>query len=271
LALLVTGNLEITNAQLACGGLAVGGSVSGSPLLSQTNAQNLEGSQALAAANSLDFASLRQRLLADSDELCSLSSTGQLSLNEFGGAVLDASLSSSNVTDSGASSDNSSNVAIFNLPSSALANLTSLLINGTSANGFVIINIIDESGSAASSGSDTGTSGTTSSSNNNLTLSEFSTDAGNLNGTQLLWNFCNASRIDISNILLQGTILAPRASVSVNRAELEGALIAQSLIGNFFNHIPLRYQGVFCPAGSQSASASPSASPAAQVSASPSA
>lgn len=255
----MSGNLEITNSQIACGGLAVGGNVVGSPLLGQPNAANLTGQQALASSG-IDFAALRQRLLATSDELCSLPATGQLSVSQFGAAVLDAS-GGANQTSAGA---NASNVAIFNLPSASLVNLTSVLINGTSNETFVIINVIQEANQTGETGG--GVSGGGSS---NLTLSAFGIEAGGLNASHLLWNFCNATNIQINEILLLGSLLAPRARINVDRAEVEGALIAQALTGNFFNHIPQRFQGNFCStaAGQQPSQAGASPSPQASPSA----
>jgi choice-of-anchor A domain-containing protein len=284
----VSGNLEITNSQIACGGLAVGGNVVGSPLLGQPNAANLTGQQALASSG-IDFAALRQRLLATSDELCSLPATGRLSINQFGAAVLDASgganqtSGGANQTSAGANQTsagaNASNVVIFNLPSASLANLTSVLINGTSNSTFVIINVIQEanqtgaagggvSGGGVSGGGVSG-GGVSGGSSSNLTLSAFSINAGGLNASHLLWNFCNATNIQINDMLLLGSLLAPRARINVDRAEIEGAIIAQALTGNFVNNIPQRFQGNFCStaAGQQpsqtGASPSPQASPSA--------
>jgi choice-of-anchor A domain-containing protein len=255
LSLLVTGNLAVSNTQLACGGLAVGGQLTGTPTFGQANAPNLSGSAGISSSN-INLASLRTQLLASSNELCSLSSTGRLSLNN-GIAVFDASASGSSNSTSTSSSTSSLNstsasVTLFNLTSADLANLTAVRINGTQANGFVIINVIDQS--AASSNISTA----------NLTLSGFGTDVGSLNASHLLWNFCNASNIVIDNIMLLGTILAPRSTVNITRAELEGSLIAESLTGNFFNQIPLPFAGNFCPTAS--ASPSPSTSPATSAS-----
>lgn len=263
----MTGNLETTNSQIACGGLAVGGNVVGSPLLGQANAANLTGQQALASSG-IDFAALRQRLLATSDELCSLPATGRLSINQFGAAVLDAS-GGANQTSGGASQTsggaNASNVVIFDLPSASLANLTSVLINGTSNSTFVIVNVIQEANQTGAAGG--GVSGGSSSSN--LTLSAFGIDAGGLNASHLLWNFCNATNIQINDILLLGSLLSPRARINVDRAEIEGAIIAQALTGNFINNIPQRFQGNFCStaAGQQPSQAGASPSPQASPSA----
>jgi choice-of-anchor A domain-containing protein len=241
--------------------------VTGQPSLGQQGATNLSGNQALQTIQTLDLAALRQRLLADSNELCNLAPTGSLSLNQ-GAAVLDAS-AQSNATSGGSVSGSSSlnttsgqsNVTIFNLPSSALADLNSVLINGTSQNGFVIINVIDESSTSGGSSGSTGgssTSGSTGGSSTSgsatsglnatagTTLTRFSTNIGSLNSSNLLWNFCNATRLNIDSILVVGTILAPRASVNITSAEIEGGLFAQSLTGNFFNQIPGKFQGVFC-------------------------
>jgi choice-of-anchor A domain-containing protein len=254
LSLLVTGNLTVSNTQLACGGLAVGGQLTGTPTFGQANAPNLSGSAGISSSN-LNLASLRTQLLATSNELCSLSATGRLSLNN-GIAVFDASASGrSNSTSTSASSTSSLNstsasVTLFTLPSADLANLTSVLINGTQTNGIVIINVIDQSAPSSNIAA------------RNLTLSGFGTNVGSLNASHLLWNFCNASNIEIDNILLLGTILAPRSAVNITRAELEGSLIAESLTGNFFNQIPLPFAGNFCPTASASPSPSTSASPA---------
>jgi choice-of-anchor A domain-containing protein len=249
LSLLVTGNLTVSNTQLACGGLAVGGQLTGTPTFGQANAPNLSGSAGISSSN-LNLASLRTQLLATSNELCSLSATGRLSLNN-GIAVFDASASGrSNSTSTSSLNSTSASVTLFTLPSADLANLTSVLINGTQTNGIVIINVIDQSAPSSNIAA------------RNLTLSGFGTNVGSLNASHLLWNFCNASNIEVDNILLLGTILAPRSAVNITRAELEGSLIAESLTGNFFNQIPLPFVGNFCPTASASPSPSTSASPA---------
>jgi choice-of-anchor A domain-containing protein len=240
ISLLVTGDLTSSFSQLACGGVALNGSYSGQLFLAQSSAANLTGLAASSDVLSFDFSYLGTDLASINSDLCGLTATNNFSIDIYGNMLLDASSSSS-------PSSSSSNVAIFDVPASAFSSLNSIILNGTSSNPFVIINVVSSSSFSSAPSS------------SNLTLSMISMNIGSFNSSRLLWNFCNATGININNMLMMGTLFAPRAAVSFTNAELEGGLIASSLTGSFFNEVSNLYVGYYCP--SPSPSASPSASP----------
>jgi choice-of-anchor A domain-containing protein len=246
----VTGNLNSTNSRVAC---------------DQTSLQ--------AGANvtsSIDFEEVRSQLLNTSRDLCVLPDTGiQANLSE--GGALSLTLSA-----------NASELSVINLNATDLATLRFLRINASSSDNttrrFVVINILGSTTtdlSANTTGIATGTTTTanaTSSANatvgaEELLLRGFGMSLEGLNSSQLLWNFCNATNINVQFLRLMGSVLAPEARLRLSNAGHEGSIVARSLEASFTSQNPAPFEGFFCP--SASASPSPSASPATSPSPSP--
>jgi choice-of-anchor A domain-containing protein len=189
-------------------------------LYNATTATGSSGSN----SSPINFSMASSDLLQATRALCSLPSSGSVSMSN-GVVILDAS------------SLNSNNYTIFDLPNSDLTNITSIIINGTINTKYIIINVINSSSVTISgSGTSSGTSN----------LDNLDTNANGFGATNLLWNFCGTSRIDIYNILLMGSILAPNASINATRANIDGSIIAGSLTARFLNQVPMPYNGSFC-------------------------
>jgi len=106
-----------------------------------------------------------------------------------------------------------SSLNVFTLNSSMLNGATGLNINAT-AGSTVVVNVI---GSSAN----------------------FSNFQMNINGTSkqnVLFNFQDATAINLTNFQFNGSILATKAAVSTTYGQLNGTLVAGSLSGSMESH-----------------------------------
>jgi choice-of-anchor A domain-containing protein len=237
----VTGNLNTTNSRVAC-----------------------DQSSLQAGANvtsSIDFESVRSQLLNTSRDLCGLPDTGiQANMSEAGALSLTLSA-------------NATELSVINLNATDLATLRFLGINASSSGNttrrFVVINILGSTTtnlSANTTGIATTTTANATSSANatagpeELLLRGFGMSLEGLNSSQLLWNFCNATNINVQFLRLMGSVLAPEARLRLSNAGHEGSIAVRSLEASFTSQNPAPFEGFFCP--SASPSPSPSASPA---------
>jgi choice-of-anchor A domain-containing protein len=229
----VIGNLNTTNSRVACDqqSLQVGANVS----------------------QSIDFEAVRAQLLNVSRDLCQLADTG-IEANMSQSGVLSLTLSSTNNTTSGSGSE----LLVINVNSSDLATLRFLSINASSSSNAtrqaIVINILGTTTANATSSANATTA------EEEILLRGFGMSLNGLNSTQLLWNFCNATNINVQFLRLMGSVLAPNARLRLSNAGHEGSIAARSLDASFTSQNPAPFEGFFCPNASASASPSPSTS-----------
>jgi len=66
----------------------------------------------------------------------------------------------------------------------------------------------------------------------NLNFNGGSFNLGTLGTKQVLFNFTNATSLNLSSLAFEGALLAPLATVNFNNGHIDGALIANNFIGN---------------------------------------
>ena len=154
------------------------------------NVSNLSGS----------FNQTRQQLNQLSQDLSQKTATG------------DAELKYSTLQLTG---DGASEVQVFNIDSSDLANASGLALDTSiPADSYIILNVTGENASMSNQGQ----------------------QALNLFSNRVIFNFIDAKVLSLSGISVQGTILAPYADVVGNNGNLEGTLIASSFSGTLEFH-----------------------------------
>lgn len=67
---------------------------------------------------------------------------------------------------------------------------------------------------------------------NNLNFNGGTFNLGSLAANQVLFNFGNATAISMQNLAFEGALLAPLATVTFNSGHIDGALIANTYLGN---------------------------------------
>ena len=107
-------------------------------------------------------------------------------------------------------------VDVFDVSASDLAKSSSLVINASST-ATVIINVIGTTDSIQNAG--------------------FSLFGGIGDADHVLYNFSGATSLTLSGVGVEGTILAPTATVTFNNGAINGSLIAFSVTGNGETHI----------------------------------
>jgi len=60
-------------------------------------------------------------------------------------------------------------------------------------------------------------------------LGSLTINTNGLSSRNILWNFHEASSVDIAKVLLRGTVLAPHAEVALTNCHVQGSIIAASL------------------------------------------
>ncbi|WP_165226854.1 choice-of-anchor A family protein [Aquisphaera insulae] len=115
-----------------------------------------------------------------------------------------------------------------------------LTFGSSSATGLQVFNVLGSEMSGASEFHVNGKAGSTVIINVDGNVSNwtggFFLDGG-ITSSHILWNFVNATSVNINGIGIDGTVLATKASVTFNSGQLNGSLIADSLTGGGETHI----------------------------------
>ncbi|HRE83881.1 MAG TPA: VPDSG-CTERM sorting domain-containing protein [Opitutaceae bacterium] len=187
----VGGNLTANNGQVSRGSVYVGGTYSG-PGYNLTSAPGSGVSSGLGAGGlPFDFSSAQSALSGKSTAYAGFAANGL--------AQMDFSTLTLTGTDTG--------LNVFNITASQLASASGLAINAAPGS-HVLINV---SGSVA----------------------DFSSKGiwGTFDRTQTLFNFYQATSLEMKNIGIEGSILAPFADVKFWSGQMNGQLIANSFRG----------------------------------------
>ncbi len=160
----------------------------------------------------LDFTALELQAQAAAATLAALEDRGSSVIQPWGAIELTGS-------------DDTLNVFSFSCEELALA--PSLSIDAP-ADSTVIVNITGETCSL-----------------DNLSLALTDVDR-----TDVLYNFYQATALTIENVSVQGTVLAPYAATTFNNGDFDGTLVAADLAGDGeFHDFPFDAQIVYCPTG----------------------
>lgn len=191
--LVVGGNLAYNNGEIHYGSVAYGGTMTGSNY-GIPNGTATHGSV-------LDFGATNSYLTSTSSYLAGLTSNGATT-DYYGGVHL-------------VGSDPTLN--IFTLSGAALASAWGVVIDAP-AGSTVLVNV----------------TGTTSGMQNmGLNFQDLNGDGTGLVGRQnVIYNFNQATSLTLGGVSVQGSILAPNATVNFNNGNIEGQLIAGNLIGS---------------------------------------
>lgn len=150
--------------------------------------------------SSIDFSAAQSQLTGLSNSLAALTANGTTSVTPWGSLNLTGSSSTQNV---------------FNVKGSDLSSGNGLYIS-TPSGSTVVINVDGSSVNMQNMGIFLGA------------LSQAATTSKD----KILFNFAQASSLNISSIGVVGSILAPNASVSFSNGSLDGTLIAQNVSGS---------------------------------------
>jgi choice-of-anchor A domain-containing protein len=69
-----------------------------------------------------------------------------------------------------------------------------------------------------------------------------------LSADNLVWNVCDASLVGLTNVQFRGSLLAPFSDVTLGNVQVNGSLVAASLVGSSFEQNQAPFAGFFCPA-----------------------
>jgi choice-of-anchor A domain-containing protein len=159
-----------------------------------------------ATAFPFSFSEVADYLMAESDYLASLAATGT-STTQYGTLTLDGS----NVVGS---------TVIFNVAAADLSAAHTLVIKA-GAGVTVVVNV---------------TGGTASMQNMGISFS------GGVDRQHVVYNFADATSVTLGGIAVEGTVLAPQASVNFISGQINGSLIVGNLTGSGESHNVL-FQG----------------------------
>jgi len=139
----------------------------------------------------------------------------------------------------GASTDivNASN-ALSTLPATAIVSSGGQLTVTLSSSGLNVVNLSLPDGATISGVNIVTANGATPTgvvlnvSGNNLKFSGGSYTTGALSNSAVLYNFTNATALSFNSLALEGTLLAPLATVTFGSGRMDGSLIAANLLGS---------------------------------------
>lgn len=190
-ALVVGGNLSYSGGEVHYGNLAYGGTLSGNFGIPRGTVTH---------GSVMDFATGNNYLTNASSYWGGLSSNGTTT-NQWGGLQLvgtDATLN------------------VFTLEGAALASSWGVTIDAP-AGSTVLVNVTGDSATMQNMG---------------LNFRDLNGDgSGTVVRENVIYNFVNATSLSLSGISVQGSILAPKATVNFNNGNIEGQLIAGTLTG----------------------------------------
>ncbi|MBE9229877.1 choice-of-anchor A family protein [Phormidium sp. LEGE 05292] len=152
----------------------------------------------LSKGNPIDFNAAGTYLKDLSSHLAGLTPTGSTTVQSWGGINL---------------LGNSSSLNIFNLSGTALSKTNYFELNANNSS-TVVVNV---------SGKD-------------VSMKNFGFNLMNTSKQKVIYNFYEATSLDISGIGIEGSILAPLAAVNFNNGQINGNLIAGSLTGTGESH-----------------------------------
>jgi choice-of-anchor A domain-containing protein len=192
-SLLAGGNLQFPSGRVYVGDIVVGGSAAGvgAPVIN-----GLGPNQHLLqnAVLPVDFAAERVRLTAESQRLATLTANATWE-NQWGGLYLHG--------------DNHSALQVFNLPGTEVLNAHTFAVDGVPAGATVLFNI-----SGASAG-----------------LTNMSMSSLIPNRNQVLFNFHQATTLQLAGISVEGSVLAPLADINNPQGVVWGSVVAKSWNG----------------------------------------
>lgn len=189
--LVVDGNLTMNGGQVFGGNAVVGGTASG---------VNFDcGSCSVVNDNAIDFTAAKDYYTDLSNNLANLETTGTSNLANWGGLTL---------------TGNNQDINVFEMSFDGVGQIN---LNAPSNSELIVINVTDEIVSLPSSSP--GWFGSMFYNNNGSDANLWS---------NVIWNFTNATEIDIQNIGWKGSILAPNANIKLKNGNIEGQVIAQS-------------------------------------------
>lgn len=152
----------------------------------------------LSQGNPIDFNAAGTYLKDLSSNLAGLTPTGSTTVQSWGGINL---------------LGNNSSLNIFNLSGTDLSKTNYFELNAANSS-TVVVNV---------SGKD-------------VSMKNFGFNLINTSRQKVLYNFYEATSLDISGIGIEGSILAPLANVNFNSGQINGNLIAGSLVGTGESH-----------------------------------
>lgn len=185
------GNLNLSNGSVELGSTAsYGGNYTGPVyIIPQKKSTSALQTQVNAAKQTFDFATAKTQLLALSDAYAAKVQTGTATY-QYGTMTL---------------TGNEKGLNVFNISGSDVSSMTNFVIN-VPAGSTAVVNI----------------SGTSTKISNGMTVN--GTDS-----SRVILNFNQQTSIDVSNIGVKGSILAPRAAASFSSGNIDGTLIANSV------------------------------------------
>jgi choice-of-anchor A domain-containing protein len=196
--LVVDGNLTMNGGQVFGGNAVVGGTASG---------VNFNCSScSVVNDNAIDFTAAKDYYTDLSNNLANLETTGTSNLASWGGLTL---------------TGNNQDINVFEMSFNGVGQIN---LNAPSDSELIVINVTDEIVSLPSSSP--GWFGSMFYNNNGSDANLWS---------NVIWNFANATEIDIQNIGWKGSILAPNANLKLKNGNIEGQVIAQSAELNYWS------------------------------------
>jgi choice-of-anchor A domain-containing protein len=185
------------------------------------NFNDVNGSKIV--GSTMDFAAAKQLYAGYSATAAAMAATGKTTYYNWGTLNLTGTQTGINVFDVDAATIGVLNTLNLSIPTDAYA-------------------VINWSGTAAS-------------------FANMGFNVGGVDYSHILFNFPQATSLNLSGVGFDGSILAPSANVTFSNGQLNGQLIAQSLFGTgggeFHNH-PLD-TGAFLPKGAATATPEPAA------------
>ncbi|MCL1470828.1 choice-of-anchor A family protein [Argonema antarcticum] len=153
----------------------------------------------LSKGNPIDFNAAGDYLKGLSSYLAGLTPTATTTVQAWGAINL---------------SGNSSSLNIFNLSGAALSKTNYFEIANAGKDSTVVVNV---------SGKD-------------VSMKNFGFNIGGISRQNVLYNFYEATSLDVSGIGIEGSILAPLAALNFNNGQINGNVIAGSVTGNGESH-----------------------------------
>ncbi|MCW1916070.1 choice-of-anchor A family protein [Luteolibacter sp. GHJ8] len=191
-SLVVGGNL-VMNGEVQYGNLVHGGTLSGGFGVPRGS---------ITHGSAVDFNTTNSYLLNASSYWGGLASTGNTAVQAWGGIYL-----------SGSNSD----LNIFTLSGAALASTNTLAIDAPSGS-TVLVNVTGDYSRMFQMG---------------FSFWDINNDGrGTVSRQNVIYNFVDATSLDLGGVGIQGSILAPRATVNFNNGNIDGNLIAGNLFGS---------------------------------------
>ena len=149
-------------------------------------------------AAALNFSNLQTKALSQSSQLAALAVNGTASVQYWGGPTAQIALTGSDT-----------NRNVFTVSGTDLSSANTLTVNAPSTS-TVVINV-------------TGTS---------VSMMNFGLNINGPAKSQVLFNFPQASTLNISGISILGSILSPQSDVNFSSGQFNGSLVAKSVNGN---------------------------------------